>query len=108
MERCLHFDSVENHTLFFASKETISFLRKRHYEGRARYKILATFLDNALNCTLIVERSVGERGVLTERVSHCNRVTRVEVESSLLFPMFRVLLEPSSVRSTVRGKISFL
>jgi hypothetical protein len=106
--RCRHFDSVENLTPSFSSKETISFLSKRHFEGRAHYKILATFLDNALNCTVIVESSVGEEGVLNESVSNCNQVERVEVESSLLFRIIWVLLEPSSVRSPDQRKISFL
>ena len=108
LERCLYFDSVENPTPSFSRKETISFLSKCHFEGIVHYKILAAFLDNALNCTMIVESSVGKQDVLNERVSNCNQVTRVEVESSLLFPIFLVLLEPSSVRSPVQGKISFL
>jgi hypothetical protein len=108
LERCLHFDSVENLTPPFSRKETISFLSKCHFEGRGNYKILATFLDNALNCTMIVESSVGEQGVLTERESNCNQITRVEVESLLLFSTFLVLLEPSPVWSPVQGKISFL
>jgi len=66
------------------------------------------FLDNALNCTVVVESSVGEQGVLNEMASNCNQVRRVEVETSLLFRMFWVLFQPLSVRSPVQGKISFL
>ena len=92
----------------FSSKETISFLSKRHFDCRAHYKILATFLDNALNCKVVVERNVRKQGALIERVRNCNRVKRVQVGSSLLFRTFWVLLEPSSVRSPDQGKISFL
>lgn len=108
LERSLQCDSVENLTPSFACEETIPFLSKRHFEDRAHYKILATFLDNALNCTVILESSVGEQGVLTERVSNCNQVTRVEVESSLLLRIFWVLLEPLSMESPARRTISFL
>jgi len=64
LERRLHFDAVENLTLSFATKETISLLGKRHFEDRVHYKILSTFLDNTLNFAVVVESSVGEQGVL--------------------------------------------
>ena len=66
------------------------------------------FLTNTLNFTVIVESSVGEQVVLTERVSNCDQVTRVEVKSSLLFIIYLVLLESLSVWSPVQGKMSFL
>jgi len=72
----------------FASKETISLLSKRHFEDRVHYKSLATFLDNAVNCTVIVESSVGEEGVLNESVTNCNQVRRVKWNRHFYFAYF--------------------
>ena len=99
---------MENFTPSFASKETISLLSKRNFEDRVHYKILATFLDNALNSTVVVERSVGEQGVLNETASNCNRVKRVEVESSLLFRIFWAVSTVISAVACPREEISFL
>jgi translation elongation factor EF-1beta len=52
------------------------------------YKMFTTFLDNALNFKVIVDRRAGEQDGLADRVSNCVQVTRVDVESSLLFRIF--------------------